>query len=250
MLIYGYYVQKIFQLMLKNIRYINIFKLVRYNLIIVFGGKFILFVFAAFAFFLIFGTIAALNDQSMEIKDVYGLLTLPAVLLVFYPTVFGIQKDADFRTLEIIFAIPDYRYKVWLLRLFLVFVISFVLLFPFTLLAHLMLISIPIFPMILQLTVLIVFVGSLAFCLSTIIKNGNGTAVTIIIIGLIFMILGDSLQNSMWNIFLNPFGNPSNMNEVLWTEIIFKNRVFLLSTSFIFLLLGLFNLQQREKFIR
>jgi hypothetical protein len=224
--------------------------MVRYNLKIIFGGKFILFVFAALAFFLLFGTISALGEQSMEISDVYGLLVLPSALLVFYPSVFGIQKDADFHTLEIIFGIPDYRFKVWFLRLILVYFISFLLLFPFTFLAHVMLISIPVFSMVSQLMVLIVFIGAFAFCLSTIIRNGNGTAVTIIVAGLIFWILGESIQNSMWNVFLNPFKDPSGVNELLWKEIIFKNRVFLLSLSLLFLLLGLLNLQQREKFIR
>jgi hypothetical protein len=230
--------------------YLNILNLIRYNLKIIFGGKFILFIFAALAFFLIFGTISALDDQSMEISGVYGLLILPAALIVFYPAVFGIQKDADFHTLEIIFGIPDYRFKVWFLRLILVFFISFLLLFPFALLAHVMLISIPVFAMVLQLMVLIIFIGSFAFCLSTIIKNGNGTAVTIIVAGLIFWILGETIDYSKWNVFLNPFATPSSINEVLWAEIIFKNRVFLLSLSLGFLLLGLLNLQQREKFIR
>jgi hypothetical protein len=228
----------------------NLMKQVKYNLKIVFGGKFVLFVFAAFAFFLIFGTLAALKDQNLEITDIYGLLTLPSVLLVFYPSVFGIQKDADSRTLEIIFGIPDYRFKVWLFRLFLVFIISFVLLFVFALIAHIFLITIPVFSVVLQLSVLVVFIGTLAFCLSTIIKNGNGTAVTLIIVGLIFMVLEDTLKNSMWNVFLNPFDSPASLNEILWAERVFSNRLFLLSSSIVFLLIGLLNLQKREKFIR
>jgi len=250
MLIYGYYNQETDLHMLKLDPYMNILDLIRYNLKIIFGGKFILFVFAALVFFLIFGTLSALNDQSVEIGDIYGLLVLPAVLLVFYPSVFGVQKDADFHTLEIIFGIPDYRFKIWFLRLVLVFLISFLLLFPFAILAHVLLISIPVFSMVLQLMVLVVFIGSLSFCLSTIIKNGNGTAVTVIITGLIFMILDESVKNSMWNVFLNPFANPSDINELVWVETLFKNRVFLLSSSVVCLLLGLLNLQQREKFIR
>ena len=99
---------------------------------------------------------------------------------------------------------------------------------------------------------MIIFIGTFGFCLSTIIKNGNGTAVTLIVAGLILMIISDSgsFQKSMWNVFLNPFNNPSDMNEVLWKEIIFKNRIFLLSSSAFFMLLGLLNLQQREKFVR
>jgi hypothetical protein len=228
----------------------NLLKLVRYNLRIIFGGRFILFVFAAFAFFILFGTTMALNAQSVEMENIYNLLTFPAILLVFYPTVFGIQRDADLRTLEIIFGIPNYRFKVWFLRLLLVFVISFCLLFPFALLAHLLLISIPIFTMVSQLTVLLIFVGTFGFCLSTIIKNGNGTAVVLIVAGLILMVISESIQKSMWNVFLNPYDIPSDMNEILWREIIYKNRIFLFSASVFFILTGLLNLQQREKFIR
>ncbi len=66
----------------------------------------------------------------MCIEDIYGLLAFPAILLVFFPSVFGIQSDADQRTLEIIFGIPDYRYKVWLVRYLMILVLVFLLLFP------------------------------------------------------------------------------------------------------------------------
>ena len=94
----------------------NTISLARYNMRIIFGGKFVYFILAAFIFFLVFGTITALESSDMNIDEVYGLLAFPAILLVFFPSVFGIQSDADQRTLEIIFGIPDYRYKVWLVR--------------------------------------------------------------------------------------------------------------------------------------
>ena len=114
-------------------RYRNILQntgaLARYNMRIVFGGKFIYFVGAALIFFLVLGTISAFEESYMSLRDVYGLLIFPTILLVFYPSAFGIQNDADQRTLEIIFGIPDYRYKVWLVRLLMVLVIVFIVLF-------------------------------------------------------------------------------------------------------------------------
>ena len=38
------------------------------------------------------------------------------MLIMFYPIVYNIQNDKDTRMLEIIFGVPDYRYKVYLLR--------------------------------------------------------------------------------------------------------------------------------------
>ncbi len=49
----------------------------------------------------------------------------PCVLLVFYPAVFGIQNDEDSRILEILFGIPDYKYKVWGVRLLMIYVAIF-----------------------------------------------------------------------------------------------------------------------------
>ncbi|MCK4919517.1 MAG: hypothetical protein KAS71_00635 [Bacteroidales bacterium] len=228
----------------------NLLSLARYNMRIVFGGKFIYFILASLGFFLLIGTINAFDDSYMRLHDVYDLLIFPAILLVFYPTAFGIQNDADQRTLEIIFGIPDYRYKVWLVRMLMVQVIVFVLLFPFAAIAHYALVSIPIFEMVLQLMVLVLFISTLGFCVSTIVKNGNATAVIMIILGLVFLILSDELDYSKWNLFLNPFRTPGNMNEIIWFETIRQNRIILGISSFVFLLLGLLNLQNREKFLR
>ena len=165
----------------RNIRN-NIIKLGRYNMRIVFGGKFIYFIFASFGFFLLIGTIMAFDESYMGIDDVYGLLIFPTMLLVFYPSAFGIQSDADQRTLEIIFGIPDYRYKVWLVRLLMVLIIVFIVLFPFAYIAHYALVSIPIVEMVLQLMVLAVFTSTLGFCVSTLVKNGNATAVIMVLL--------------------------------------------------------------------
>lgn len=228
----------------------NTYSLARHNMKIIFGGKFIYFILAAFIFFLVFGTIMALDADEMRMENIYGLLAFPAILLVFFPSVFGIQSDADQRTLEIIFGIPDYRYKVWLVRYIMILVLVFVLLFPFAGIAWYALMSFPVLPMILHLMVLVLFASALGFCLSTIVKNGNATAVIMVILGLFFLILADELDESKWNIFLNPFDIPRDLNDIVWREIIRQNRLIMGIGSLVLLLLGLLNLQQREKFLR
>jgi hypothetical protein len=192
----------------------------------------------------------ALEANDLSLEEVYGLLAFPAILLVFFPSVFGIQSDADHRTLEIIFGIPNYRYKVWLVRYLMILILVFALLFPFAGLAYYALISFPIVKMILQLMVLVLFVSALGFCISTIVKNGNATAVIMVILGLALLILSDELDESKWNIFLNPFISPDDLNDIVWREIIRQNRIIMGIGSLVLLLLGLLNLQKREKFLR
>ena len=228
----------------------NTYSLARYNMKIIFGGKFIYFILAAFIFFLVFGIIMALEENEMQMDEIYGLLAFPAILLVFFPSVFGIQSDADQRTLEIIFGIPDYRYKVWLVRYFIILIMVFLMLFPFAAVSYYVLISFPFMKMILHIMVLVLFTSSMGFCVSTLVKNGNATAVIMVVFGLFFLILSEELYESKWNLFLSPFQEYGEVNEVVFRETLRQNRLILGISSAVFLLLGLLNLQHREKFLR
>lgn len=233
---------------IKNNLFILI-KMIRYNLRIIFANRFIWFLIAALAFFLFFAIQVVIDRNTMSEQIVYGLLIFPGILLIFYPAVFGIQNDDDSRMLEILFGIPNYRYKVWLVRLIMIYTLVFVILLGFSTLASVLLYKIDILEMTYQLMYPIVFMGSMGFMFSTLIKNGNGTAVAMVLIGVALLILQDALERTQWNIFLNPFDVPGNLNEVIWAGTIQKNRIFLGIGMIVFILYGLFNLQKREKFI-
>ena len=109
-------------------------KMIRYNFKIIFAGKFFYFLLAAFAFFIFVATINLFSNSNIREDGIFYLLLFPGMLLTFYPTVFGIQNDDDNRMLEIIFGIPNYRYKVWLVRLILIFLLVFVMLILFAVL--------------------------------------------------------------------------------------------------------------------
>lgn len=228
---------------------IILFKMIRYNLKIIFANRFIWFLIAALGFFLFFAVQVVLDRNTMSEGTVYGLLIFPGILLIFYPSVFGIQNDDDSRMLEILFGIPNYRYKVWLVRLLMIYVLVFLIIILFSIIASVLLYKVDIFEMAYQLMYPIVFLGSMAFMFSTLIKNGNGTAVVMVLIGVGLIILGDTLERTQWNIFLNPFEIPGNLNEVIWQGTIQKNRIFLGIGMIVFVLYGLFNLQKRERFV-
>ena len=149
-------------------------RLVKYNLKIIFAGKFIWFLLAAFLFFAYFMFQIAWSRSEVNEGVVYNLLMFP-----------------------------------------------------------------------------ILFFGNLAFMFSTITRSGNGTAVLMIIIGIALLIFSNTplIERSFWNILLNPFSIPRNSLPVIWESIIIKSRIFLLVASTIWMLIGLLNLQKREKFV-
>ena len=227
-----------------------VMKMARYNLKIIFAGRFFWFVLASLVIFILLSLMLVFNTPGYNSSNVYGILLLPGILLIFYPTVFGIQNDADSRILEILFGIPDYRYKVWLIRLFMIFLLTWVILYFFCWLGYFGLTPYPVFNMSFQMMFPVFFLGCLAFLVSTMVKNGNGTAVVMIIIGVFLMMMGEVLAKTQWNVFHNPYSIPDRMNEMVWAQISQKNRIFLGIGSIVFLLGGLTNLQRREKFLK
>lgn len=220
-----------------------------YNLRIIFANRFIWFLAGSVLFYLGLSVIYVFDQDVSNMRDLYGVFLFSGVLLVFYPTAFGIQNDQDARTIEILFGIPNYRYKVWLVRIVLIFVIAFLIMLVFTFLSSILIVKFRFVNMTAQVMVPVLFLGVMAFMLSTVVRNGNGTAVLMIIFGIIFMILSDFLRKSQWNIFLNPYDLPWDVNEKTWAIIAFKNRIILIVSSIVFLLAALYNLQKREKFM-
>jgi hypothetical protein len=230
---------------------ILILKMVIYNLRIIFANKFIWFLAGSILFYVGLSIINVFTNDISRMEDMYGIFLFSGILLVFYPSVFGVQNDQDARTIEILFGIPNYRYKVWLVRIMLIFIIASLIMLVFTMLSSLFVVKFPILNMTWQVMLPVIFLGMMAFMLSTVIRNGNGTAVVMIVFGLIFLIMSDTgtFRRSQWNVFINPFSLPRDVNEATWAIITLKNRIILITGTILFLLAALFNLQKREKFM-
>lgn len=226
-----------------------IYRIVVYNLRIIFANKFMWFLAGSVAFYLGLSVIYVISNDVSRMQDLYGVFLFSGILLVFYPAVFGVQNDQDSRTIEILFGIPNYRYKVWLVRIALIFVIAFLIMIVFTWLSSVLIVQFDFFKVTAQVMVPVLFLGMMSFMLSTVIRSGNGTAVIMIIFGVFFMILSDPLRKSQWNVFLNPYSLPYDVNEASWAIITLKNRIILITGTILFLLAGLLNLQKREKFM-
>jgi hypothetical protein len=216
---------------------------------VIFAGKFVWFILAALAFFFLFAVQSVYNQAEINEGLIYNLLLFPSILLDFYPAVFGIQNDEDARTFELLIGIPDYKYKVWGLRLVMIYIAVFFILILFSFIAVILLYPVNLFEMSAQLMLPVLFYGNMAFMLSTVTRSGNGTAVITIIISIVLIIFSNNLERTFWNILLNPFSVPNNLLPIIWSGIVMKNRILLICCSIIWMMIGLLNLQKREKFI-
>lgn len=230
----------------------NTKKMIRYNMRIIFANKFIYFFIAAFLLFLGITAMYLFNGQNINAEGIYNLLMFTGGLLVFYPFSFAIQGDKDARTLEIIFGIPNYRYRVWLMRIAMITLLVAVIQLFFAFLADIALYPVPLFGITINSIFPILFIGTFALYLSSVMKSGAGSAVVTIILVVIMLLMtqNDTIYESFWNIFFNPYGASSNMNEIVWAALTVKSRIFLSVGIILFLLGTLTNLQKRESFLK
>ncbi len=228
-------------------------ELIRYNIKVIFGNKFVYFLGGSFIFFLLITGISLFSSTLPDAGVLYYQLLFPALLLIFFPTVYGIQNDEDVRILEILFSIPNYRFKIWMVRMLIILLMVWAVILFLSFLDNFILLRHNILALSLQLMVPVTFFGTIGFFFSTIIRNGHGAAVVVIILAIIawFMeILSNELSIMTWSVFFNPFDMPSDTSTVVWDLAVVRNRTFLLVVSIVAVLWGLLNLQQRQKFMR
>ncbi|MGL5681843.1 MAG: hypothetical protein ACRDDZ_02155 [Marinifilaceae bacterium] len=228
---------------------LNSYRLLEYNIKIIFKERFMYFMLSALAFYILTVVVSMFSNKEITAATGFNMLFVPGILFIFYPTCFGIQNDQDCKIIEILFGIPNYRYKIWLTRLLLSCVVCFGALYLLSIITNLFIVEINPLEMAVEVLFPTLFFGMLSFMLSTIIRNGNGTAVVIIIIGLILYVYGMNLGNSKWNILFNPFEIPANTNPLIFALTYRDNRIIIALASILMLLIGLTKTQQRERFI-
>lgn len=226
----------------------NIIKLIRYNIKVIFANRFKYFIGSAILVFILSFIGWIYSNNIIYDSNVYNMLVFPAILLVFYPSCYGIQNDKDLKTIELIFGIPNYRFKIWGFRLIISLFISFVITLILSTILNITFVDIPVFEISFQVMIPTMFISVSGFMLSSILKNGNTVAVVLIIIGIVFYIYGENMQESKWNIFINPYLESSQM-PVIFARKLVDNRIIMIVSSIFMLIIGFFNTKNREKFI-
>lgn len=88
-------------------------KVVKYNLKIIFAGKFFWFLLAAFGFFAFFMFQSAWNRAEINEGLIYNILMFPCLLLIFYPgclQAFKMTKTAGYWKYFLVFLTIGIKY--------------------------------------------------------------------------------------------------------------------------------------------
>jgi hypothetical protein len=215
-----------------------------------FGGRTAAFVLVAVAVFLVIAALTLLNrSAAIDARRIYDFLLVPALLLVFYPAAFSLQGDKDAGMIEVLFGIPDYRFKVWLARFGSLYLTVAFWVLTLAALCRIGLAEFPLGRMVAQVMIPVLFLGSLAFFLAASTRSGIAASVLLLAVVGLFWGFREPLAESPWYLFHNPFVRAEEIQAMILAKTTFANRLYLLSGFLILTLLALLRLQKREKFI-
>lgn len=222
----------------------------RYSASQVFASKFVYFTLLAVALFVSVTVVYTLDAEAPpDTATVYYFLLVPGIVLVFYPAAYSIQHDQDAGMLETLFGIPDYRFKVWLVRLVVQLAIITILLAGLAMLCRLGLAHFSVPWMVLHLMFPLAFLTGLGFLLGALFRSGNGAAVSLVVLIVVFWVSMEPLGDSPWSLFHNPFARTGVLHEFVQSDTNLRNRAYLAAGTVLSTLFGLLRLRDREGFI-
>ena len=132
-----------------------------------------------------------------------------------------------------------------------IYVEVYLILVVYAFLARILLYPVQPFSMALNLMLPVILFGNLAFLYSTLIRNGNAAAVLSVLTVILALVLGNLplVENKVWDVTINPYEEPENINAAIWSVILLKNRIMMIVAAIVFLMSGLLGLQNRGKFL-
>ena len=228
----------------------KLYELISANLFIIFNNKLVYFILISLGVYLLSLGGYVFSDTPIYKQDIHDMLVLSGILFAFFPATYSIQQEQDNRSLELILTLPNSRFSVWLFRFVLLLSITFLFLYFLALPWGYFIDDYHSLWIAIHSLMPVLFLASIAFLLSVVIRNGNGAATVVIIVGLVMWILSGILPYHVSNIFLSPYDIPENIPWELWKSMLLKNRLLILSLSLFFCATSLLLLQKREKFLK
>ncbi len=236
---------------MKN-RLINIYYVIRLNEKFIFSQRFLFFFGGVLLFFITICMVNYFKSSAERIGEegIFNLLLIfPGIALIFYPSMSLVTSEIENRTIEMIFCTPDARYKVWISRIFTLFLFVTFIIFILCSLSFVFISDFPFWGYFFHSLFPSIFLSTMIIMLSIIFRSSNAAGLVSLVIILFLMITYPPLSKTGFNLFMNPYVKPPNTDFSSWASIIWYNRIGILVLSAAMLYYSFFMLNKREKYI-
>ncbi len=219
---------------------------------ILFGGKFFYFLFAAAVFIgiVIFVNYADEEESPLTLaQSLIVLMMLPMSVLAVYLSMIIIPQEKEMRTIETLFSMPGSRYRIWLVKIAVMFVFLSIFLVLFESLTFFLVTDLDFFETFWHVMPSVYFLSGLTFYFSVKTKSSNAAGMLTGLVVFFIVIFADPLHRTPYFLYLNPYDKPRAIDPSLWSKYVFQNHIGLFAIGTLFFYFGLNKLLQRERIV-
>ncbi|MFC1724393.1 hypothetical protein ACFL4T_02110 [candidate division KSB1 bacterium] len=231
----------------------TIFALSVLNIKLLFTNKFFYFILGIILYFGFVCTINYFSDpgDSMPGYAIYiALIFIPMSVLTVFLSAYMLPGEMENNTLESLFSISGSIYKVWIIKISVMYIAISIMILILEILSYFMIADFPFFYTFFMSLFPLYFIGGLTFYFAVKFKSYAAAGILTGIIMILISFVTEPLQFSKFFLYINPIAKPRDINNYVWTRTLVENRVGMLVFGSLLYYLGLNKLKFREKFMR
>ena len=218
---------------------------------IVFHRKLLLMVLGIAAYYGVLYALAVFRpDEGFSAGQApYVLVEIPGAVLAIYLAMDLVSGERDRRTLEALFSTSTSHYGIWVLRMVAVYLLLAATLLGMSAAAYFLFAEFPFALGGLNAFAPAFLIANLTFFFSVLCKSSNTAGMLSLGVLVAVLLSAESLAETAYFLFLNPFSLPLGMDHAVWAEMVVLNRATLVLGGALLLFSGLRQMAQRERLL-
>ena len=229
----------------------SLWRLYRLSVQIVFHRKILFMCLGMIAYYGILYAFAVFRpDEGFSVEQaLLVLVEVPGSVLAIYLTMDMVAGERDKDTLEILFSTSTSHYSIWIMRLFSIYLMLVGALAVISSGAYFLFAEFPYVLGAVNAFAPAFFMVSLTFYFSVLCRSSNAAGMLAMGILVVIFLMAESLQASPYYLFMNPFEQPMGVDETIWVEQVFFNRLGVVVLGILSVYFALRRMEQREKLL-
>lgn len=203
------------------------------------------------AFYGILYVVAVLRpDEGFSVEQaLHVLVEAPGTVLAIYLTMDLVAGERDRDTLEILFSTATSHYATWGIRILTVMGVLLLAIMTMSVLSYFLFAEFPYVWGGLNAFVPAFFLACITFLFSVFCRSGNAAAMLALGVLILVLVTANTLQETAYFLFLNPFMPPGPVDEHVWFEKALYNRIGVLALGTLSVFFALRRMEVREKIL-
>ncbi len=183
------------------------------------------------------------------IQALHILVEAPGTVLGIYLTMDLVAGERDRNTLEVLFSTSSSHYKIWVVRMLSIYVVLAVSLMAMSALSYFFFAEFLFVEGALNAFLPAFLVANLTFFFSVSFRSGNAAGMLSLGFLIFILLTSESLGNTPYFLFLNPFDPPIGVDDALWGDRVLVNRLCVAALGCVLLFLALRRMEGRERLL-